>query len=106
MGDERDEDRAPMDRAVMALVSDPSLRPLAIVCLLVLGTFLSGAVLLALSSRNPYAGAALFILVLMTVRLLDEDRRRGALMPSTWAVLALWLTTALISVGMVAAGLF
>ena len=106
MSEEDRPDLGAADRIVRTLASDPTLRPLAIVILLIAGTFLAGAVLVALRARNLFAIAGLFLLVLMTLHVLDGARRQGGMLPTTWALVAVWVTTAAIAIGLSRLGVF
>ena len=55
----------PLERILRPLVEHPALRPLLIVVVLILGTFVAGGVMLALRNRNLFAMLGIAALVLL-----------------------------------------
>lgn len=97
----------PLERAVRALVSDVALRPVLIVVVLVLGTFVAGAVLLALGGGNIFAMAALAGMALLTAMAIDGEIRSTRRMTlGVWAIASVWLAAALIGFVLSAIGAF
>ena len=67
----------PLGAGLEPLFTDAGLRPLLAVCVLVLATFGSALVVLAVGDRNLAAMGALALLAGLTLYALDEARRRG-----------------------------
>ena len=105
--DADDPKSTPLERAVRVLVGDAALRPVLIVVVLILGTFVAGAILLALDNRNIFAMAGLAGMALLTAMAIDGEIRSARRMTlGVWAIASIWLAAALISVVLSAIGAF
>ena len=103
------EDAAPtgtsrVDEWTAPLFTDPTLHPLLLVVGLVLGTFLTGLLLLLFKDRSFGALAALLAVAFMTFDLLQRDFRRRRLSRIAGAVLVLWTVSMGAAAGVVWAG--
>ena len=97
----------PLERAVRTLTSDAALRPVLIVVVLVLGTFLAGGVLLALGNRNLFAIAGVSALVLLTLLGIDNEVRQARrITAGVWAIASVWGAAALIGLTLLWIGAF
>lgn len=97
----------PLERAVRVLISDAALRPVLIVVVLILGTFVGGAVLLALSGGNLFAMAGLAGMVLLTAMAIDgEVRSTRRITLGVWAILSVWFAAALVGAVLSTIGAF
>ena len=84
-----------VDRAVRIVLDEPLLWPVAVAVLLAFSAFGAAILVFALRARGLFAGAALLVLIFLTVYGLDVDIRERRLRPQSRVVLALWATSAL-----------
>ena len=97
----------PLERVVRELIDDPALRPVLIVAVLILGTFLAGGILLALRGANLFAMAGIAGAVLMTAIAVDDEIRTTRRMTlGVWALASIWLAAALVALTLVRIGAF
>ena len=100
-------DHTPLERVVRILAEDAALRPVLIVVVLTLGTFVAGGVLLALRSANLFAMAGIAGLVLMTFIAVDGEIRTARRMTlGVWAIASVWLAALAIGLTLVWIGAF
>ena len=97
----------PLERMVRVLVEDAALRPVLIVIVLILGTFVAGDVLLALGSRNVFALVGLAGLVLLTLLAIDNEVRSARRVTlGVWAIASIWVAAAVVGATLRAIGAF
>lgn len=88
---------APLDRFLRTYVEDSTLWPVLAVAALILASCGAALLLLALVDRNPFAGAALLVLVWMSGDVLRGDLRRRRLGATGGVVLGLWALAAAVA---------
>lgn len=97
----------PLERAVRTLAEDTALRPVLIVVVLVLGTFVAGGLLLALRAANLFAMAAIAAMVFLTLLVLDgEIREARRVTLAVWAIASVWVAALAIAALFVSIGAF
>ena len=89
------------------LIEDIALRPVLIVVLLILGTFVAAGVLLALGNRNIFAMAGIAGLALLTTFAVDNEIRSARRVTlGVWAIAGVWLAAAAIGTLLFKIGVF
>lgn len=87
-----------LDRFVRPFFTDATLWPVTFAAIAILVTFVSAIALFALSERNPFALAALAVIVVASLDAVWRDLRRRTLGPVGAAILGLWGLVALVCV--------
>lgn len=90
-----------IDEWIASLARDPTLRPVLIVAIGCFATIGAGALLLAVRGRSLPAIAALALLALGSVDVLQRDLRGRRFGPTARLVVALWLLSAVAAAGAV-----
>ena len=98
--DENNETPQGLEEHLLVYVRDPSLWPVLAVVVLIAGTFGASVILYALELRNPFALAALAILIVASGHALLEQYRERRVGAPVWIVVGLW--TASIGVALLA----
>ncbi len=92
--------RDPLDHVLAVVREEPLLWPVAGVACLVVCTFGAAILVFALRLRSLVSGAALLLLIFVTVWGLDVDFRERRLRPRSRLLLGLWLGSGLLAVGL------
>ena len=98
------EDRA--ERVLQVFLEEPMLWPVGLVVCLTVVTFGAAILVFAIRMRGLVAGAALLMLIFVSVWGLDRDIRERRLRPASRLVLALWVGSGLAAVGLEWLGAF
>lgn len=90
--DAESEDFPGVDELLESFLSEPSLWPVLIVILGSGGAFGAAAIVLAVVDRNPFAGAALLLILGMSVDLMFRARRETGFRNIARLVALLWMS--------------
>jgi hypothetical protein len=110
-GPSHDPEREPapgegLGRFLLPFFSDSTLWPVTFVGAAILVTFVAGIALFALAERNPFALAALALLVVMSGDAVWRDVRRRGFGTASRVIVGLWCLVALAAGAAVWLGLF
>jgi hypothetical protein len=104
--DERNEAPHTLEDHFLVYVRDPTLWPVLAVVVLIAGTLGGAVILYSLELRNPFALAALAIIIVASGHaLLGQWRQRRFGIPA-WIVVGFWLASACIALAARRAGVF